>query len=177
MPAAIGRLAVLPVLPRGATVLVVAALGPFVLPGLAGTPPAPLAPPPGLMAVSLAPAVHRVRLIGQSDDLAVFWYGAGADGRHHSVVSCMRYQGKILEAVPDVRHVLADEEHWVREIFIQGGELAQTYGGYLAATFAPFSDPGIHVIFQARRSAMSAAYFARASEQLATRLRALHLAS
>jgi exosortase/archaeosortase family protein len=165
------------VLSRRTGLLAVAALGPFLLPSFVGAPPAPLAPPSGLMSVSLAPTVHRIRLIGQSDDVAAFWYGAGVDGRHHSVVSCMRYQGKILESVPDVRHVLADEEHWVREIFIQGGDLSTTYAGYLAATFAPFSEPGVHVIFQARRSAMSARYFARTTGQLATRLRALHAPS
>ena len=59
---------------------------------------------------------------------------------------------------------------WMRDFFIHEGELKSSYGDYLLASFSPFSSPGVHVILDAPADSMSAAYFSRASDELAEKL-------
>jgi exosortase/archaeosortase family protein len=150
-------------------------LAPFVLPGLVGTDHAVERPPAGVMSRQLTFNSYQVRLTGQPADIRVYWYGAFGDGRHHSLASCMRFRGLILEPVPEQPEVLAGGGRWMRDVFIHQGELKTSYPDYLLASFSPFSPPGVHVILDAPEDAMSAAYFAQATERLAERLFEGHL--
>ena len=59
---------------------------------------------------------------------------------------------------------------WKRDFFFHEGDLKTSYGDYLIASFSPFSSPGVHVILDAPADSMSAAYFSRASNELAEKL-------
>ena len=59
---------------------------------------------------------------------------------------------------------------WMRDFYIHEGELKSNYGDYLLASFSPFAAPGVHVILDAPAASMSAAYFSRASDELAAKL-------
>jgi hypothetical protein len=113
---------------------------------------------------------YQLRLTGQPADIRMYWYGAFGDGRHHSLASCMRFRGLILEPVPGHEEVMTGGNMWMRDFFIHEGELKSTYGDYLLASFSPFSSPGVHLILDAPVDSMSPAYFSRASEELAARL-------
>jgi exosortase/archaeosortase family protein len=150
-------------------------LAPFVLPGLVGTDHAVERPPTGVMARQLTFNSYQIGLTGQPADIRVYWYGAFGDGRHHSLPSCMRFRGLILEPVPEQPEVLTGGDRWMRDIFLHRGELKTSYRDYLLASFSPFAPPGVHVILDAPADAMSAAYFARATDRLAERLYRLYL--
>lgn len=113
---------------------------------------------------------YQLRLTGQPADIRMYWYGAFGDGRHHSLVSCMRFRGLILAPTPGQEEVMTDGKMWMRDFFIHEGELKSSYGDYLLASFSPFAAPGVHVILDAPAASMSAAYFARASDELAAKL-------
>ena len=127
-------------------------------------------PPGGVMTKQLTFNSYQLRLTGQPVDIRVYWYGAFGDGRHHSLASCMRFRGLILEPVPGQDEVLTGGNLWMRDFFIHEGELKSSYADYLVASFSPFATPGIHVILDAPADSMSAAYFSRESEKLAARL-------
>jgi hypothetical protein len=150
--------------------MTVIGLAPFVLPGVVGTDHAVERPPAGVMSRQLTFNSYQIRLMGQPADIRMYWYGAFGDGRHHSLASCMRFRGLILEPVPGQPEVLVGGNRWMRDVYIHEGELKTTYGDYLLASFSPFAPPGVHVILDAPADAMSADYFAQATEQLAKRL-------
>jgi hypothetical protein len=113
---------------------------------------------------------YQLMLPGQPADIRLYWYGAFGDGRHHSLASCMRFRGLILKPVPGQEEVMTGGGMWMRDFFIHEGEFKSSYADYLLASFSPFSSPGIHLILDAPAGAMSAAFFASASDKLARRV-------
>ncbi len=162
--------------PKVAEVAALALLGiaPFVLPSLIGIEHPIERPPAGVMTKQLTFNSYQLRLTGQPADIRMYWYGAFADGRHHSLASCMRFRGLILKPVPGQEEVMTGGNMWMRDFFIHEGELKSSYGDYLLASFSPFAAPGVHVILDAPAESMSAAYFSRASDELAAKLFGAH---
>jgi hypothetical protein len=158
--------------PKTLEIAALALLGiaPFALSAAIGIEHPAERPPGGVMTKQLTFNSYQLRLTGQPADIRMYWYGAFADGRHHSLASCMRFRGLILEPVPGSEEVMTDGNMWMRDFFIHEGELKSSYGDYLLASFSPFSPPGVHVILDAPADSMSAAYFSRASDELAAKL-------
>ena len=154
--------------------LVVLLLAPFMLHGLIGISHEVEHPPRGIMARQLSFNSYKVRVAGQPSDIALYWYGAFSEGRHHSLEACMRFRGIILKDVEQVKDIYVGNKKWMREFFIHDKELKSSYPEYLLATFSPFSTPGVHVILEAPSDAMSPAYFARESERIVTQLHQLY---
>jgi hypothetical protein len=152
------------------TALALLAIAPFALPALVGIEHAAERPPGGVMTKQLTYNSYQISLTGQSSDIRMYWYGAFGDGRHQSLASCMRFRGVILEPVPGQEEVQSGGNLWMRDFFIHEGELKSSYGEYLMASFSPFASPGVHVILDAPADSMSAAYFSRASDELAAKL-------
>ena len=122
------------------------------------------------MARQLSFNSYKVRVAGQPSDIALYWYGAFSEGRHHSLAACMRFRGIILKDVEQVKDIYVGNQKWMREFFIHDKELKSSYPEYLLATFSPFSTPGVHVILEAPSNLMSPDYFARESERIAKHL-------
>ena len=156
--------------------LLILLLVPFMLHGLIGISHEVEHPPRGIMARQLSFNSYKIRVAGQPSDIAMYWYGAFSEGRHHSLVACMRFRGIILEDSAQQKDVYVGNQKWMREFFIHDKRLKSSYPEYLLATFSPFSTPGVHVIFEATSDAMSPAYFARESERIAKRLHQLYAA-
>ena len=145
-------------------------IAPFALSAVIGIEHPAESPPEGVMAKQLTVNSYQLRLTGQPADIRMYWYSAFGEGRHHSLASCMRFRGLILEPVPGQKEVLTGGNMWMRDFFIHEGEMKSSYGDYLLASFSPFAAPGVHVILDAPADSMSAAYFARASDELAAKL-------
>ena len=154
--------------------LVVLLLAPFMLHGLIGISHEVEHPPRGIMARQLSFNSYKVRVAGQPSDIALYWYGAFSEGRHHSLEACMRFRGIILKDVAQVKDIYVGNQKWMREFFIHDKQLKSSYPEYLLATFSPFSTPGVHVILEAASDAMSPAYFARESERIVTQLHQMY---
>jgi len=154
--------------------LVVLLLAPFMLHGLIGISHEVEHPPRGIMARQLSFNSYKVRVTGQPSDIALYWYGAFSEGRHHSLEACMRFRGIILKDVAQVKDIYVGNQKWMREFFIHDKQLKSSYPEYLLATFSPFSTPGVHVILEAPSDAMSPAYFARESERIVTQLHQMY---
>ena len=169
-PAAAPRLG--PVEPAAMALLGIA---PFVLAGLIGVKHPVEQPPGGAMLRQLTFNSYQISLAGQPPGIRAYWYGAFGDGRHHALASCMRFRGVILEPVAGQQEVMRGAGLWMCDFFIHEGAFKASYGDYLLASFSPFSSPGVHLILDASTSSMSAAYFARTSDQLARRIYQLYL--
>jgi exosortase/archaeosortase family protein len=152
------------------TALALMGVAPFALSAAIGIEHPVERPPGGVMTKQLTFNSYQLRLTGQPADIRMYWYGAFGDGRHHSLASCMRFRGLILEPVPDQEEVMTGGNMWMRDFFIHEDELKSSYRDYLLASFSPFSSPGIHLILDAPANSMSAAYFSRASSELAEKL-------
>jgi hypothetical protein len=57
-------------------------------------------PPSGMMARKIAFNSYQIQMAGQAADISSFWFGPFGDGRHHALVSCMKYRGIDLQEVP-----------------------------------------------------------------------------
>jgi len=156
--------------------MVILLMAPFMLHGLIGISHEVEHPPRGIMARQLSFNSYKVRVAGQPSDIALYWYGAFSEGRHHSLEACMRFRGIILKDVAQVKDIYVGNQKWMREFFIHDKDLKSSYPEYLLATFSPFSTPGVHVIFEATSDAMSPAYFARESARIVKRLHQLYAA-
>lgn len=143
---------------------------PFALAGVIGTSHLVEHPPRGPMTKQLTFNSYQLKMTRQPADIRMYWYGAFGDGRHHSLASCMRFRGVILEPVAETDDVMEGSGMWMRDYYIHEGELIRSYSGYLLASFSPFSTSGIHLIFDAPQASMSAEYFSRASDKLAKRI-------
>jgi hypothetical protein len=150
--------------------LAILGIAPFALPALVGVQHAIERPPLGVMTKQLTYNSYQISLTGQPSEIRMFWYGAFGDGRHHSLASCMRFRGLILEPVAGREEVQTGGKMWMRDFFVHEGELKSSYGDYLLASFSPFASPGVHIILDAPADSMSAAYFSTESERLAARL-------
>jgi len=155
-------------------VLVSLLLAPFILQSLIGISHKIESPPRGIMARQLSDNSYKVRVAGQSSDIDLYWYGAFSEGRHHSLLACMRFRGIILEEVEPAKDIYVGNQKWMREFFIHEKQLKTNYSEYLLATFSPFSTPGVHVILEAPSHLMSSAYFARESERITRHLQRLY---
>ena len=154
--------------------LLILLMTPFMLNSLIGISHEVERPPLGIMVRQISPNSYMLRVAGQASDIAMYWYGTYSEGRHHSLVACMRFRGIILERVEQEKDVFFGNKRWMREFFIQDRELKSTYSEYLLATFSPFSSPGVHVILEAPSDLMSPTYFVRESERLVKRLHQLY---
>ena len=154
--------------------LLILLMAPFMLHGLIGISHQVERPPLGIMARQLSPNSYKLRVAGQPSDIAMYWYGAYSEGRHHSLVACMRFRGIILENSAQEKDVFFGKNRWMREFFIHDKKLKSTYPEYLLATFSPFSSPGVHVIFEAPSELMSPTYFARESERIIKQLHQMY---
>ncbi|MFT4719774.1 MAG: exosortase/archaeosortase family protein [Candidatus Azotimanducaceae bacterium] len=123
-------------------------------------------PPAGVMSRKVAFNSYQIQSIGQAPDVAAFWFGPFGDGRHHSLVSCMKFRGVTLEEVDSSNGVYAGEGKWMAEFFIHEGRLLRSYHEYLISSLIPFSSAGIHIILEAPDDAMSAGYFRQASARV-----------
>jgi exosortase/archaeosortase family protein len=165
-PKLLGKLEIYP--------LVILLMAPFMLHDMIGISHQVERPPLGIMARQLSPNSYKLRVAGQPSDIAMYWYGAYSEGRHHSLVACMRFRGIILEKIAQEKDVFFGNKRWMREFFIHDKKLKSTYPEYLLATFSPFSTPGVHVIFEAPSDLMSPTYFARESERIADQLHRMY---
>jgi exosortase/archaeosortase family protein len=152
------------------TALALMGIAPFALSAVIGIEHPAERPPGGVMTKQLTFNSYQLRLTGQPADIRMYWYGAFGDGRHHSLASCMRFRGLILEPVPSQEEVMTGGGMWMRDFFIHEGKLQSSYGDYLLASFSPFAAPGVHLILDAPADSMSATYFSRASDELASKL-------
>lgn len=125
------------------------------------------APPADLVVTSLGNEGYELCLPDQSPDIGLLWYGATTTDRHHTVKVCMKYRGADLEHTHEAADVFTDGEQWIRECFLQNHQLHRDYSSYLRATFRPFSSPGTHLIFVARRTSLSATAFDTECQRLA----------
>ncbi|WP_295389464.1 exosortase/archaeosortase family protein [uncultured Thiodictyon sp.] len=153
----------------GAEAALLAFLGmaPFVLPPLVAIDYKVEPPPAGVVAQQIASNGYQLQLDGQPTSIRMYWYGAFDQGRHHSLISCMRFRGLTLETVRGQEEVLTGGGLWMREFFIHRGKLQAGYRSYLLSSFLPFTGAGNHIILDAPEAAMSAAEFSQESEQLA----------
>lgn len=151
------RLTAVTVLARS---LVVAGLAmAMVLPSIA-RPVIDVQPPPArLMAQQVAENGFRINTVGQSPVLSAFWFGPFSDGRHHSLRSCLKFRGISLEPSDEADHVFESGDKYLAEFFIHRGRLHDSYRSYLLHSVVPFSDPGVHLVFEAPRSEMTAGQF------------------
>jgi exosortase/archaeosortase family protein len=132
-------------------------------------------PPEGVMARAISDNGHEIRLLGQSPDIDLVWYGPRRSGRHHTLSVCMKFRGVSLRTVPGTPGVLTDGKRWMREFFFLPGSPALDYGSYLLNTFIPGPSTGSHVIASAPIATMSSSYFAGTVEDTAARLHRLQL--
>jgi exosortase/archaeosortase family protein len=156
------------------SLLVVLMTAPFILPGVIGINYNVERPPLGVMTKQLSFNSYKLRVAGQPSDIAVYWYGAYGDGRHHSLPACMRFRGVILKKNKQEKDIFLGDNKWMREFFIHDKELKSTYPEYLLASFSPFASPGVHIIFEARHDLISPVYFAQESERIVKQLHQIY---
>jgi len=143
---------------------------PFIASSLKGMGSERIIPPPGIRARALDMNSFQIRLVGQSPDIELLWYGPYGEGRHHSLPVCMRYRGITLRPSGEISEVMTDGQRWMREFFFLRGEPVMSYGDYLMRTFLPLSPAGVHLIASAMTNTMSSRSFADATDQLARQL-------
>jgi exosortase/archaeosortase family protein len=124
-------------------------------------------PPVAVESRSLGSQGYEVRLPGQPETIALACYGAEGKDRHHTVQVCLKYRGTDLAASLEHPAVYTDGEHWLREFFLQDGQLLADYPAYLKSTFRPGSDPGVHLIFISPMESGTPQAFATTSATLA----------
>lgn len=146
---------------------------PFVASSATGLWRPSLRPPPGAMTREVAVNAYEVRLVGQSPDLKLIWYGPSGDGRHHTLPVCMRYRGIELKPCPEAAPVMTDGKMWMREFFIHRDVLLLDYRSYLRRTLWPDSPAGVHLIASLPVDTMSITAFANEAEALAREIHAL----
>lgn len=125
------------------------------------------APPAGMVSRTISPNCYEVRLPGQPDEIGLACYSSASRDRHHTLNVCLKYRGIELQPVEGSADVLTDGKNWFREFFLQDGHLLPDYPAYVRATFRPWSDPGVHLIFVSRQLAQQPAAFNAACEELA----------
>jgi exosortase/archaeosortase family protein len=171
-PAQVASEAVAAWRPAASAALVGALVFPFVASVVAGRVPLREPPPAGTMARPIDATSYTVRLVGQSPEIELAWFGPYGEGRHHTLPVCMRYRGVVL-GPSEEDGVMTDGGRWMREFFLHDGALLADYPAYLLRTSLPFSSPGVHVIASAPTSSMSARSFGSAAERLARELHRL----
>lgn len=117
----------------------------------------------------------EILLPGQPRNIALACYGAVGNDRHHTVQVCLKYRGTELTRSSEDPAVYSDGKHWLREFFMQGGKLIADYPAYLKSTFAPGSDPGVHLIFISPMESNTPQEFSASSAELADSFYRLNL--
>lgn len=156
---------------RAALTLTALALAlPFTATSLFATPHSPLLPPAHLVVQEIGAQGYELRLPGQPDSVRLVWYASQNNDRHHTVQVCLKYRGRDLVPVSGTPSVQSDGRHWLREFFVQDGQLLPSYSDYARRTLAPRSHPGAHLIFIAPMDALTPAEFDLQTRSLATQL-------
>lgn len=156
---------------RAALALTACALAlPFTATSLFATAHSPLLPPPYLIVQDVGPQGYELHLQDQPESIRVVWYAAQNNDRHHTVSVCLKYRGRDLTPVPGTLSVQSDGQHWLREFFVQDGQVLQSYSDYALRTLPPRSHPGAHVIFVAPIGAFNPAEFEFQASSLARHL-------
>ena len=143
---------------------------PFTAASLFAARHSPLLPPEHLVVQEIGAQGYELRLPGQPDPVRLVWYAAQNNDRHHTVSVCLKYRGRDLSPVPDTPAVQTDGRHWLREFFVQNGQLLPTYTDYARRTLAPRSHPGAHLIFVTPHDALTPDEFDRQTRALARHL-------
>jgi hypothetical protein len=89
----------------------------------------------------------------------------------------MKYRGVDLEPTRECADVFTDGHRWMREFYLQDGQLVPSYQAYLVRTFRPRSAPGVHLIFVTDRDQISAESFNQTCLGLAARIDGRNLAA
>ena len=124
-------------------------------------------PPAGMVSRSVSANCFEIRLRGQPEHLGLVCYSAASRDRHHTLTVCLKYRGIELTSVAESPLVLTDDTHWYREFFLQGGHLLPDYPAYVRSTFIPWSEPGVHLIFVAKKESQHPIVFSTTCEVLA----------
>lgn len=139
---------------------------PFVAPILATSLISPLPPPPTVMKRSVADNGYQIRVFGQPNSIAMFWYGEPVSGRHHSVRNCLAFKGVQTRPIHGEPGTYCSPQMWIRECYFVGDRRISSYVHYAAVCFPPITSHGIHIVIQAPRSKLGQEYFIRESERL-----------
>ena len=160
--------------PRWQRVAVFAVSMWFVVPFIASTVMArdkqKLVPPSDVVSRQIPGDGFEVIVPGQPEQIGLVWYGPQGNGRHHTVKVCLKYRGVEITPAPEREGIYTDGTHWFREFFLHEGELITGYVDYLKHTFRPWTSPGVHLIFVAKRESMSAETFDRSCAESASTL-------
>lgn len=154
--------------PRWARVVFVPALAlPFLASTVLSLGLESWSPPSGVTALPIRQNGYEIRLPGQSASIGLACYVAAGRDRHHTVKVCLKYRGVDVTQVAESAGVSTDGKHWLREYFLQEGELLSDYGCYVESTFRPWASPGVHLIFISPQERLSPSEFAKACDLLA----------
>jgi exosortase/archaeosortase family protein len=132
-------------------------------------------PPASTSFEAIASDAFSVRTPGQPDNIGLVWFNPSGNGRHHSMKVCMKYRGVELEPTAECADVYSDGSRFMREFYLQEGNLIASYTSYIKQTFRPLSSPGVHLIFFTNCGQMSADEFNKSCLDLAARLHKLTL--
>jgi hypothetical protein len=126
--------------------------------------------PPAVALVQPVPGGMMVALPGQTDEIGLVWYDSQGSERHHKLAICLKYRGVELVPSADVPEVFTDGTHWMKEYFLQGGQLLQSHRDYVLSTLGPGSSAGVHLILISKKSSMPAADFSRKAGRISQEL-------
>jgi len=115
--------------------------------------------PRGTMNSAINHNAFKLRLIGQPNKLDIYLFQSNDNDRHHTLVSCMRFKGVLLEENKDIKGVYESDQRFMREFFVVDGKVINNYRDYIVATLLPFKNAGKHVIFDAPKEMFNADYF------------------
>jgi exosortase/archaeosortase family protein len=143
---------------------------PFVASTFLSVDPVKWSPPSSVRSRPMGSEGLELILPGQSSEMGLLCYSSPGRDRHHSIKVCLNYRGIDITSVDDESPVMTDGKHWLREFFLQDGNLLADYGSYLRRTFRPWASPGQHLIFITPRENFSPADFERQCTRLAESL-------
>ncbi len=146
----------------------------FLLPFLASTLFAAktetLVPPKIAVSKPVSGDGFSIIMPGQPEGMGLVWYNPSGMHRHHALKICLKYRGVEIEQSRDDPDVFTDGFHWFREFFLQGGKLLPSHLQYVISTMKPGSSAGIHLIYIADSTAMSAKEFNQKAREMASEL-------
>ena len=130
-------------------------------------------PPSSVTSQSIASDAFDVRIPDQPLNIGLVWFNPSGNGRHHSMKVCMKYRGVELEPTAECADVFTDGQRYMREFYLQEGDLITSYPAYIKQTFRPLSSPGVHLIFFTNCDQMKPEAFNESCQKLAVRLHEL----
>lgn len=126
-------------------------------------------PPAGAL-VQTIPGGIMVSLPGQTDEIGVIWYDSQGSERHHKLAICLKYRGIELAPSDEAPEVFTDGTYWMKEYFLQGGELIQSHRDYVLSTLGPGTSAGVHLILVSKKTSMGAADFSTKAGRISQEL-------